>query len=368
MGGSASLISGATPEQQSEINAELERLKGEGVSEEDIEKQLKEKYAELLNSTSNSGAKCVVVIGATGSQGGGVVKALSGKDGWTVRAITRNLESEKAKALTEMPGVTVVSADMDNQEQLTEAFKDAYGVFMVTNFWEHFSAAKEAEQCKNVAAAAKAAGISHVVWSTLEHTPSFGAGDSIPDIDNGGQPYKVPHFDGKGLGDKAFKEAEVPTTFLLTSFYWDNLIHFGMGPKKGEDGTYAITFPQGEDTLLPGIAVQDIGTCAAGVFEDPSLIGQTVGIVGEKLTCVQMAEKLTAALGTEVRFNSVQADVYRSFGFPGADDLGNMFQWQAENNAEFCVRRDLELSKKLNAGLLDFDGFLASHGSKIPME
>lgn len=368
MGASSSLISQATPEQQAEINAEVERLKGEGVSEEDIEKQLKEKYADLLNIGGSSVAKCVVVIGATGNQGGGVVRALSGKDGWTVKALTRNTESDKAKALAEMPGVSVASADMDNVDQLTEAFTGAYGVFCVTNFWEHFTASKEAEQCKNVATAAKSAGVSHVVWSTLEHTPSCGAGDSIPDIQNGGQTYKVPHFDGKGLGDKAFREAEVPTTFLHTSFYWDNLIYFGMGPKKGEDGTYAITFPQGEDTLLPGIAVKDIGICAAAVFEDPSLIGQTIGVAGEKLTCGQMAEKLTAALGQEIKFNSVPADVYRSFGFPGADDLGNMFQWQMENNADFCSRRDVELSKKLNAGMLDFDGFLAAHGKSIPME
>jgi uncharacterized protein YbjT (DUF2867 family) len=257
---------------------------------------------------------------------------------------------------------------MNDEGQLTEAFKDAYGVFCVTNFWEHFSAAKETQQCKNVAAAAKAAGISHVVWSTLEHTSSFGAGDSIPDIENDGQKLKVPHFDGKGMGDAAFKEAGVPTTFMITSFYWDNMVGLGMGPKKGEDGTYAITFPQGEDTLLPGIAVQDIGVCAAGIFQDPSLIGQTVGVAGEKLTCGQMAEKLTAALGTEVKFNSVTPDAYRSFGFPGAEDLGNMFQWQMETNADFCARRDVEGSKKLNAGLLDFDGFLAAHGKSIPME
>ena len=160
----------------------------------------------------------------------------------------------------------------------------------------------------------------------------------------------------------------VPTTFMYTSFYWDNMIYFGMGPKKGEDGTYAITLPQGNETILPGIAAQDIGACAAGIFSDPGLIGKTVGVSGEMLTCVEMAAKLSKALGVTVKFNSVPADVYRSFGFPGADDLGNMFQWQAENNEGFCSRRDVALSRKLHAGILDFDGWLAQHAKSIPME
>jgi len=313
-------------------------------------------------------AKTVVVIGATGVQGGGVVRALSAKpDEYIVKALTRNPGSDKAKAISELPNVSVVAADMDDEASLVAAFEGAYGVFMVTNFWEHFQSAKEIDQCKRVASAAKATGISHVVWSTLEDTKMFGAGDSIPDIENGGVKYKVPHFDGKGIGDLAFKEAGVPTTFLLTCYYWDNLVHFGMGPKKGEDGAYAITFPMADDTLLPGIAAQDIGFCAAALFDDASYIGKTVGIVGEHLTCPQMAEKLSKALGIEVKFTSVPADVYRSFGFPGANDLGNMFQWQEETNADFVSRRSVATAKKLHSGLLDFDAWLAQHSSAIPL-
>lgn len=315
-----------------------------------------------------SQTKTIVVIGATGTQGGGVVRTLSAKGGYNIRAVTRNTTSEKAKALAALPNVSLVTADMDDIASLTKVFNGAYGAFVVTNFWEHFSADKEVDQIKKVATAAKTAQLKHVVWSTLEYTPAFGAGDTIPDIDNHGTTYKVPHFDGKGKADAAFKEAGVPTTFLQVAFYWDNLVHFGMGPKKGEDGKYAITFPQGVETILPGIAAQDIGACAAGVFDDSSLIGKEVGIAGEKLTAVAMAEKLSKALGVEVKFNSVPADVYRSFGFPGCHDLGNMFQWQAENNKIFCERRDVVLSKKLHPGLLDFDGWLSQHAKAIPME
>ena len=312
-----------------------------------------------------SGTKTVAVIGSCGAQGNGVVHGLSGKAGYAVRAITRNVDSDKAKALAAMPGVSLVKADLDDPKSLEAAFAGCYGVFCVTNFWEHFSPAKESAQVANVAAAAKAAGVQHVVWSTLENARDMGAGDTIPDIENGGVKYKVPHFEGKGLADKAFADAGVPTTYLLTSFYFDNMIHFGMGPKKGEDGVAAITFPQKETDILPCIAAKDIGLCAAGIFQDPSLIGKRVGIVGDFVTCVQIAKCLSDALGMEVKFNSVPADVYRSFGFPGADDLGNMFQWQSENNAAFVSRRDLTLSKKLNPNLQSAADWCKEHADAI---
>ena len=312
-----------------------------------------------------SGTKTVAVIGSTGAQGSGVVHGLSGKEGWAVKAITRNVDSDKAKALAALPGVSLVQANMDDVKSLEAAFAGCYGVYCVTNFWEHFSPTKEYEQAANVAAAAKAAGVKHVVWSTLENAKAMGAGDTIPDIENGGVKYKVPHFEGKGLADKVFAEAGVPTTNLYTSWYLDNMIFFGMGPKKGEDGVATLTFPQKETDILPCIAAKDIGLCAAGIFRDPTLIGKTVGIVGEHLTVPQLAKCLEDALGMPVKFNPVSADVYRSFGFPGADDLGNMFQWQSENNAEFVSRRDPALSKKLNPNLQSAADWCKEHADAI---
>ena len=176
----------------------------------------------------------------------------------------------------------------------------------------------------------------------------------------------MPHFEGKALGDAKFKDAGVPTTFMRTSFYWDNMIHLGMGPKKDETGAYKLLLPQHETDVLPGICAKDIGLCAAGIFKDPSLIGQTLGIVGEHVTCVQMAASLSKALGMTVSFQSVPFDTYRALGFPGADDLGNMFEWQSENNAAFVSNRDQGLSKKLNPELLDFEGFCQAYAKSIP--
>src|ERR1700682_869050 len=210
--------------------------------------------------------KIIAVVGATGAQGGGLVRAiLSDKNGpFTARAITRNVNSDKAKALADA-GAEVVAADLDDVKSLKKAFEGAHGAFCVTNFWEHFKPEKEISQARNMAQAAKDAGVKHVIWSTLEDTRQ-----SIP-LSDARMPtlmgkYKVPHFDGKGEANAVFTQLGVPTTFLLTSFYWDNFIYFGMGPKKGADGKLAITLPL-ENKKLAGIAAEDIGKNAYALFE-----------------------------------------------------------------------------------------------------
>ena len=180
--------------------------------------------------------------------------------------------------------------------------------------------------------------------------------------------YKVPHFDGKGASDHFFSDAGVPTTFLLTAYYWENLIYFGMGPKRGEDGKLAITFPMGDKKLV-SISAEDIGKCAYGIFkEGTSLTGKRIGIAGDDPTCKEMAEALSTALGEEVKYNEVSPEMYRSFGFPGADDLGNMFQYYQEFEKEFLAARDLEYSKKLNPDLQTFEMWVNKNANRIPLE
>jgi uncharacterized protein YbjT (DUF2867 family) len=225
---------------------------------------------------------------------------------------------------------------------------------------------KEYAEAAGMARAAKQTGVQHVIWSTLEDTRRW-----VPLSDNRmptlmGR-YKVPHFDAKGESDAEFTKLAVPTTFLLTSFYWDNLIYFGMGPKRGPDGKLVFTLPMG-DRKLPGIAAEDIGKCAWGLFrKGREYIGKTVGIAGEHLTGVQMAASLSRALGQEVTHQSVPFDVYRAFGFPGADDMGNMFQFKHDFNDVFCGARSLEFSRSLNPGLQTFDRWLAQNKSRIPV-
>jgi uncharacterized protein YbjT (DUF2867 family) len=264
-------------------------------------------------------------------------------------------------------GAEVVAADVDNSESIRKAMEGAYGAYCVTFFWAHFSPEKEMTQAKYMAEAAKAAGLQHVIWSTLEDTRKW-----VPLEDNRMptllEKYKVPHFDAKGEANQYFIDAGVPTTFLLTSFYWDNLIYFGAGPKRGEDGVLAITFPMG-NKKLSGIAAEDIGKCAYGIFKKgTAMAGKTIGIAGGEPTCQQMAEALTKALGEEVKYNEVSPDVYRSFGFPGADELGNMFQFYRDFEEDCCAARNVQFSKELNPALQSFEMWLADNTKKIPLD
>ena len=310
--------------------------------------------------------KVIAVTGGTGSQGGGLVRAiLEDSDGaFRARVVTRDATSEKARALADA-GAEVVQADLDDVASVVAAFEGAYGAFCVTNYWEHMSPDREMAQAQNLAAAARTAGVRHAIWSTLEDTRRW-----IP-LEDDRMPtlmkrFKVPHFDAKGEADAFFLEGGVPTTLLVTTFYWDNLIHFGMEPQRGEDGGLVFALPMG-DAKLAGIAAVDIGKCAFGIFHrGDEFIGKTVGIAGEHLTGAEMASALGEALGEDVSYFAVPFDTYRSFDFPGADDMGNMFQFYHDFNDVFTGARDVELSRRLNPDLQSFRHWLAERGGQIP--
>ena len=308
--------------------------------------------------------KIIAVVGATGAQGGGLVRAIQSDQGggFLARAITRDVNSEKARALAAL-GAEVVAGDVDDEKSLERAFAGAYGAFCVTFYWAHFKPEKEYAEARNMAQAAKAAGVSHVVWSTLEDTRDM-VGESMPTLMG---KYKVPHFDAKGEADHFFRDAGVPTTYLYPSYYWDNLIYFGAGPAKGPDGVLQFTLPTGT-AKMAGVAAEDIGKVAYGIFKAGNkYVGQKVGVAGEHLTGAEMAQKLTRALGREVRHNAMTPEAYRGLGFPRADDLGNMFQFYRDFAANLNTVRDVARSRELNPALLDFDSWLAKYKDRIPI-
>ncbi len=311
--------------------------------------------------------KIIVVFGATGAQGGGLAHAiLNDKNSeFSVRAVTRDTNSDKAKALAEL-GAEVVAGDIEDADSMKRALAGAYGAYFVTFFWAHFSAERETQEAKTFAGLAKDAGLKHVIWSTLEDVREFVplSDDSMPTLQG---KYKVPHFDGKGEADKYFIEAGLPVTFLLASFYWDNMIYFGMGPKRGADGKLAITLPMG-DKKMAGISAADIGKCAYGIFQqNGALIGKRIGVAGDQLTGSEMATALGVVLGEEVSYNRVTPAEYRAFGFPGADDLGNMFQFYHDFDEVCNTTRDVNYSRKLNPELQSFSSWLKSNASQIPL-
>ena len=310
--------------------------------------------------------KIIAVVGATGSQGGGLCAAILNdpNGGFTCRAITRDPGKDKARALAAR-GAEVVRADLDDRASIEKAFAGAHGAYCVTNFWEHFSAEKEKTQARNMAEAAKAAGVKHVIWSTLEDTRKLMAPDDkrMPMLQ---EKYRVPHFDGKAEADAYFKG--LPVTYLVTSFYWDNLHMFGMAPKKGDDGVYSWTFPMG-NRRLAGIAAEDIGKVAYGIFKaGQAYVGKTIGITGENLTLEDMSQKLSKGLGIgPVKYNAVEPDAYRSFGFPGADEMGNMFQVYRDFEREVLGARSADVARSLNPELQTFDQWIARNKAAIPV-
>jgi uncharacterized protein YbjT (DUF2867 family) len=312
--------------------------------------------------------KIIAIAGGTGAQGSGLARAILADPSseLTPRVLTRNPQSEKAQAL-QKAGAEVVAADVDDPPTVVKAFSGAHGAFCVTFFWEHFSGDKEKAQARSLAEAAKQAGVRHAIWSSLEDTRQWVPVEShsMPTLQ---EKYKVPHFDAKGEADAYFAELGVPTTVLRTCFYWENMIHFGTGPKPGPDGKLALTMPMGNGRL-PAIAAEDIGKCALGIFKAGApYLGKTIGIAGGMLTGAEMAAALSQALGKEVVYNDVPADVFRSFGFPGADEMGNMYQVKRDFNEQYCNNRSVSASRELNPELLSFEAWLAKYASRIPLE
>jgi len=307
----------------------------------------------------------IAVVGATGAQGGSLVRAIleDPAQRFTARAITRDRSSAGARALAER-GAEIAVAELDDDASLEAAFAGADAVYAVTFYWAHMSPDQELTHAANLAKAAKAARVPHVVWSTLEDTRRWiqPRDASIPTL---ASCYKVPHYDAKGAADSFFAELGVPTTYLRTSFYWDNLIHFGMGPRRGPDGVLAFTLPMGS-AKLPGIAAEDIGRCALALFHrGAETIGRTYGVAGEHLNGAEMAQALGTVLREPVRHDDMPVAAYRALGFPGAEDLGNMFEFKRRFEADYRARRDLAKARELYPRLLTFSAWLDRNADRI---
>lgn len=299
----------------------------------------------------------IAVCGATGAQGGGLVNALLADGTFAVRALTRNPDSDKSKAMS-AKGVEVVRADFDDAATLDAAFEGAYGAYLVTNFWEHMSAEKEMEQLKVLAAAVKKAGVKHVVNSTLEDTRVLaGDDDTFPTLQG---KYKVLDFDAKGEANRTLF-TDVPMTSLYTSFYMETFIQLGI--QADEAGNLSITMPLGTSKMNI-IAVGDIGRYALAVLKAPEIfIGKSVGVSGDLLSGDEIAAKLTTSIGKPVLFNAVPPEVYATFGFPGADSVASMFHFYDKYSKPLQALRDVTESNNICPGLVTFDEWLVTNAS-----
>ena len=264
---------------------------------------------------------------------------LADKSGeFAVRAITRKPDSDKAHAAREARRRGGRGRPR-RHASLRKAFTGAYGAFCVTNFWEHFSPEKEMAQAQRWRKRRRSAGVKHahlVAPSKTRASGSRSSDDRMPTLKG---KYKVPHFDAKGEIDHFFTDAGVPTTFLYTSFYWDNLHLLRYGAEEGRRRQARASRCRWATRSCPASPPRTSASArTASSRAARSCIGKTVGIAGEHLTRTEMAAALGRALGSRSATTACRPTCIRSFGFPGADDLGNMFQYKRRLRASTAPR------------------------------
>lgn len=248
--------------------------------------------------------KVIAVFGATGNQGGGVVRALKANGQFNVRALSRDPAKYKGAA------DEVVAADLERPETLAEALKDAHGVFLVTNFWQEGT--DEIKQATAAIQAAKVAGVNHLIWSTLPNVEAISGGK-----------FNLPQFTGKAKVDRIVKDAGFPRyTFVVPPAYYQNFSG-PFGPQKQPDGSYGWVLP-----IDPAVRcfhmgdINELGNIVAGAFAHPDETGNGtyLPLVGDFLTFNDLLIALNR-LGHQLSFTRVPREVYAGF-FPGADALG----------------------------------------------
>jgi len=257
---------------------------------------------------SSNNEKLIAVIGATGQQGGGVLRALQAGGQFKVRALTRN--PDKHPELAD----EVVKADLNLPETLTAAFEGAHGVFLVTNFWEQGT--DELKEATAAVRAAKDAAVKHFVWSTL------------PDVEaiSGGK-FDVPHFTGKAKIDRIVKEAGfVNHTFVIAPMYYRGLVGASVLQKQ-PDGSTGWALPIDPDVRCLHMGdITELGNIVAGAFAHPDEAGngEYLPLVGDFMSFREIVSTLNQQ-GHKFSFKQVPKEVFAAASFPGAAELTDNF-------------------------------------------
>lgn len=250
---------------------------------------------------------------------------LKNADRFAVRALTRDKSSAKAKDLAQR-GVEVVQGDLNDKQTLAKAFDGASGLFLVTDFARGAGAKGDVEvqQGKNAVDAAKQAGVSHIVWSSLEDVRKLpGVKDQLSEVEPG---HIVSHFESKAEVTEYLKSTGVPYTELLTSIFYQNWTGIFPFAPQG-DGSYAF-YTNAGDVAHSAQDVNDIGAAAAVIFEDPQkYAGKTVPVVAERITFKQIADAISDVTGKQLKFVNVPDEAAAAAGYPGAADMANMFAY-----------------------------------------
>jgi uncharacterized protein YbjT (DUF2867 family) len=290
----------------------------------------------------------ILVTGATGAQGGGVARHLLDAGRFTVRILTRNPASGKADALRQS-GAEIVAGDMEDAASMRSAMRGCWGVFGVTNFWEHFD--KEYRQGKNLVDAVADSAVENFVFSTLPWAKKITGGK-----------IEVPHFDIKAQLEGYARDRRMGAIFVHVAYYYENFLTF-FPPRKQPDGTFTFGFPQG-NTPLAAVAVPDVGGVVSAIFDRPDQHrDKVIGIVGDEMSGAEYAQVMSRVLGKPIIYNDIPREVFAGFGFPGAEDLANMFDF----NRQYIPTRagDVAQSRALYSRMQRFEPWLLANKDRF---
>ncbi|CAD5114534.1 DgyrCDS3655 [Dimorphilus gyrociliatus] len=290
--------------------------------------------------------KLITVFGATGAQGGGVVEFLKKDKCFKIRAVTRNPDGEKAKKLIE-EGIEVVKADQSDVESLKEAVKGAYGVFLVTQFWEAFDEEKEYNEGKNVVDVVKESGCKHLIFSGLENVEELIG-------------KKCPHFDSKAKLEQYIQESGLKFTIVRYSFYAENFYSL-MKPLKDDDGSFSFNIPMG-DYPLDVIFVNEAGECITNIFKAPEkFVGQAIGLSSVCQSMKEYATLMEEKLGVKIATPKITTEDYSKLGFPGAEVLAVMFEFYQTGKCD----RDVAMTRKLAPSMSTYEEWVDKHTEEM---
>jgi nucleoside-diphosphate-sugar epimerase len=294
--------------------------------------------------------KIIAVFGSTGAQGGSVLRALLANGSYHVKALTRNAKSDKAKKLATLKNCSIAEADLDSVKSLDAALKGCYGSFLVTDSWSA-TTKDEIKQGKNAIDSAIRNGISHLVYSGLEHVK--------PILNK-----PCDHFDFKATiqdyGLKEAKNGKINFTSVMLPAYYENFGSFYNHKLKPNE--YLVNVPMGGKPIF-GMSVADLGECVVSVLQNPNEYkSKVIGLSSDNLTigeCVAIMNK--HLVPNKFVDSQISLKQYAALGFPGAEELANMFEYYQTGK----MQRDINLTKKLNKNLLNFEQWVVKNKQNL---
>ncbi|KAI5919192.1 hypothetical protein F4810DRAFT_688749 [Camillea tinctor] len=304
-------------------------------------------------------SKILTVFGATGNQGGSVIRsvladAVLSKE-FKIRGITRDVSKPAARALA-AKGIDVKAADMNSKPSLSDAIKGSHTVFLVTTpDFMSGGPSKELEHGKNVADVAKEAGVQHLIFSSLLHVTK----------ETNGRLKHVEHFDMKADVESYIRSKDIPSTFVLPGYFMTNFTALQM-MRKGEDGVYSLAYPVGEKAKFPLIDIEsDIGKYVVAAMRSRSkVLGKQILAAADYYPPTRIISEFEEATGLKGRFVSIDAETYKSF-LPGpmAEEMleNHLFIEEPGYYAGRSLQESLDLLAEVDLKPTTWKDFLAKN-------